>query len=148
MQATRFPKDTFAAVKLLLGHPSSHPQSALHQSLFSNAPATTPRGSPALASSGASYAVEEVLAMQFGYAKEMAEDTAGESVRDAVVTVPSWFGQTERQAVLDALDLAGLKSIGLVNDGTAGASFAVEKGERRAELMRCEHDEQPRSTTP
>ena len=58
--------------------------------------------------------------MQFAYAKEMAELTAGEIVREAVVTVPAWFGQSERAAVLDAIELAGLKSIGLVNDGTAG----------------------------
>lgn len=58
--------------------------------------------------------------MQFGYAKEMAEGVAGEQVREAVVTVPGWFGQSERAAVLDALELAGLRSIGLVNDGTAG----------------------------
>ncbi|KAL8277095.1 hypothetical protein RQP46_010523 [Phenoliferia psychrophenolica] len=119
--ATRFPKDTLTAVKLLLGHPSSHPQSALHSTLFANTQTTTSRGSPALAVSSGSYSVEEILAMQFGYAKEMAEETAGEGVRDAVVTVPSWFGHSERQAVLDALDLAGLRSIGLVNDGTAAA---------------------------
>ena len=58
--------------------------------------------------------------MQFAYAKEMAELTAREIVREAVVTVPAWFGQSERAAVLDAIELAGLKSIGLVNDGTAG----------------------------
>lgn len=59
--------------------------------------------------------------MQFGYAKEMAEETAGEVVRDAVVTVPGWFGQAERHAVVDAMDLVGLRCVGLVNDGTAGA---------------------------
>ncbi|KAK4698666.1 hypoxia up-regulated 1, partial [Phenoliferia sp. Uapishka_3] len=119
--ATRFPKDTFAAIKLLLGHPSTDPQSALHQSLFSNTLSTTSRGSPAIASSSGTFAVEEVLAMQLVYAKEMAEEAAGESVRDTVVTVPSWFGQAERQSVLDAVDLAGMRSIGLVNDGTAAA---------------------------
>lgn len=58
--------------------------------------------------------------MQLAYAKEVADETAGESVRDTVVTVPGWFSQSERQAVLDAVELAGLRSIGLVNDGAAG----------------------------
>lgn len=58
--------------------------------------------------------------MQFSHAKEMAEEVAGEPVREVVVTVPGWFGQGERKAMLDALELAGLRSIGLVNDGTAG----------------------------
>ncbi len=61
--------------------------------------------------------------MQLGYAKEMAEQAAGEPVREVVITVPSWFGQSERKAMLDAVELAGLRSIGLVNDGTAGKYF-------------------------
>lgn len=59
--------------------------------------------------------------MQLTYAKEMADEAAGgDKVRDVVMTVPGWFGQSERAAVLDAIELAGLRSIGLVNDGTAG----------------------------
>ncbi|KAI5474325.1 protein of heat shock protein Hsp70 family [Pseudohyphozyma bogoriensis] len=115
--ATRFPQFTFSSIKLLLGHPSTHPQAALHNSLYNTPPSTTARGSPAISS----YPVEEILAQQLVYAKEMAEEAAGESVRDTVITVPAWFGQSERQAVLDAIELAGLRSIGLVNDGTAAA---------------------------
>lgn len=125
VQATRFPQDTFSSIKLLLGHPSSHPQSQLHQSLYSSPAGTTARGSPSISSSSASFPVEEILAMQLTYAKEMADEVAGESVRDVVVTVPGWFGQSERQAVLDATELAGLRCIGLVNDGTAGTYFLV-----------------------
>lgn len=58
--------------------------------------------------------------MQLIYAKELADEVAAENVRDVVMTVPGWYGQSERQAVLDAIELAGLRSIGLVNDGTAG----------------------------
>nr|CRX79209.1 hypothetical protein ls5931a1_00047 [Leucosporidium scottii] len=119
--ATRFPQDTFAAVKLLLGHPASHPSAQLHQSLYSLPLGTTSRGAPTISSSQSSYPVEEVLAMQLAYAKEVADETAGESVREVVVTVPGWFSQSERQAVLDAVELAGLRSIGLVNDGAAAA---------------------------
>lgn len=124
LQATRFPRDTFSAVKLLLGGAATSAQAQLHRSLYPAAgpPATTTRGSPALSSSTTSYAVEEVLAMQLAYAKETAEGVAGEQVREALVTVPSWFGQSERVAVLDAVELAGLRCIGLVNDGTAGLS--------------------------
>ncbi|KAM0747743.1 actin-like ATPase domain-containing protein [Meredithblackwellia eburnea MCA 4105] len=115
--ATRFPQSSYAAIKLLLGHPATHTQALLHQSLFQLPPSTTSRGSPAVGG----FSVEEILSMQFSYAKEMAEDVAGEAVREAVVTVPNWFGQSERQAVLDSLDLAGLRALGLVNDGTAAA---------------------------
>ena len=67
--------------------------------------------------------------MQFAYAKEMAEELAGEIVRDCVLTVPAWFGHGERMAVLDGLELAGLRSIALVNDGTAGMSFLLSDRE-------------------
>ena len=60
--------------------------------------------------------------MQLTHAREMAEDIAKEGVREVVVTVPGWWSQSERAAMLDAIELAGLKSIGLVNDGTAGQS--------------------------
>jgi len=61
--------------------------------------------------------------MQFSYARELAESLAGEAVKDAVVVVPGWFNQFERQAVIDALEIGGLKSLGLINEGTAGESL-------------------------
>ncbi|SCV73166.1 BQ2448_7091 [Microbotryum intermedium] len=120
--ATRFPQDTFSAIKLVLGHPSSHPQSQLHSALYDLPISTTARGSPSLSSSSGSFAIEELLAMQFTNTRELAEEVAGEFVKDVVVTVPVWWTQSERQAVIDALELAGLRSVGLINDGTAGQS--------------------------
>ncbi|KAM0786120.1 hypothetical protein ACM66B_006930 [Microbotryomycetes sp. NB124-2] len=126
--ATRFPQDTFNSVKLVLGHPASHPQSQLYQSLFATKMSTTSRGSPALSSSTSSFSVEEILAMQLQHAKEVAEEQAGEAVRDVVMTVPAWFSHSERMAVLDAIELAGLNSVALVNDGTAAAvNFAMNR---------------------
>jgi hypoxia up-regulated 1 len=88
--------------------------------------------------------------MQLAYAKEVADETAGESVRDVVVTVPGWFSQSERQAVLDAVELAGLRSIGLVNDGAAGESrSSFVRRQRRMEIHRASSLlSQRRSTTP
>ncbi|GAA6007387.1 hypothetical protein JCM11491_004144, partial [Sporobolomyces phaffii] len=119
--ATRFPQDTVPSVKLLLGHGQSHPQSQLHAKLFSTPQTTTPRGTAAVTTSHASFPVEEVLAMQFGFAKELAESEAGEAVRETVVTVPAWYSDPERRAILDAADVAGLRVVGLVHDGTAVA---------------------------
>lgn len=76
--------------------------------------------------------------MQLAYVKALAEDVGGEPVPDVVVTVrpvdtaiyahanlhltqvPAFFSQFERQAVLDAIEIAGLKPIALINDGSAG----------------------------
>ena len=58
--------------------------------------------------------------MQFSYVKGLAEDLAsGEKITDAIITVPAYYSQFERQAVLDSVAIAGMKAITLVNDGTA-----------------------------
>lgn len=59
--------------------------------------------------------------MQFAYIRSLAEDLAGERVSDVVITVPSYFSHAERQAVLDSIEIAGLKALALINDGTAVA---------------------------
>ncbi len=79
----------------------------------------------------AEYTVEELLAMQFAYVKELAESVSSsstssstesrETVRDVVLAVPPYFTQFERDAIVDALEIAGLRLLALVNDGTAVA---------------------------
>lgn len=124
-QATRFPQDTIASVKLLVGHSPSHPQSQLHSSLFSNQLTTTARSSPAVRTTKETVPVEEALAYQLTLAKEMAEEQAKEPVRDVVITVPAWWAEVERKAMLDAAEIAGLRPVGLINDGAAGESASV-----------------------
>lgn len=90
-----------------------------------------------LRSNDLEWSVEELIAMQFAYVKELAESVAEDTVLDVVVTVsgyhpligegtydvqvPPFYSQFERQAVLDAVELSGLRPISLINDGTAGA---------------------------
>ncbi|GAA5827900.1 hypothetical protein JCM11251_007722 [Rhodosporidiobolus azoricus] len=119
--ATRFPQDTIPSIKLLLAHSPSHPQSRLHSSLFNLPQSTTSRLSPTVSTSKGAWPVEEVLAYQFSYAKELAEEHANEPVRETVVTVPGWFAEAERRSVVDAAEIAGLRVVGLVNDGAAAA---------------------------
>lgn len=57
--------------------------------------------------------------MQFAYVKHLAEALAGEVVTDAVIAVPPYFSQFERDAVADAVEIGGLRTLALVNDGTA-----------------------------
>jgi hypoxia up-regulated 1 len=67
--------------------------------------------------------VEELVAMQLAYIRSLALDVAGpgERVQDVVVTVPAFFSQFERDAIADAVELAGLRLLALVNDGAAVA---------------------------
>lgn len=70
---------------------------------------------------GKEWSVEELIAMQFSYVKSLAESFAQENVRDVVVTVPPFYSQFERDAIVDAVEVSGLKTLALVNDGTAVA---------------------------
>ncbi|TFY61703.1 hypothetical protein EVG20_g6959 [Dentipellis fragilis] len=100
--ATRFPQDTFNSLKYLLGVPG-------------NAESASPKPG------GKTWDVEELVAHQLAYVKQLAQDAAGEPVVDAVLTVPAYFSQFERDALADAVELAGLRLITLVHDGTAVA---------------------------
>ncbi|GAA6001699.1 uncharacterized protein JCM10292_004998 [Rhodotorula paludigena] len=123
--STRFPQDTLPSAKLLVGHSPAHPQSQLHASLFDLPQTSTARNSPAVTlgtgSKRANVPVEEALAFQLVYAKELAEEQANEPVRDAVITVPGWWAEKERRSMMDAAEIAGLRVVGLVNDGAAVA---------------------------
>ena len=70
---------------------------------------------------GKTWDAEEVVAMQLAYVKQLAEDAAGERVTDVIMTVPPFFTQFERDALADAVEIAGLKLLALINDGTAVA---------------------------
>lgn len=59
--------------------------------------------------------------MQLAYIRQLATDAAKEPVRDVVVTVPPYYSQYERDAIADAVEIAGLKLLTLINDGTAVA---------------------------
>ncbi|KAG9085799.1 lumenal Hsp70 protein [Ceratobasidium sp. 370] len=118
--ATRFPADTFASLKPLQGVLFDSGETTYYTTAAQIAFGPTKRGTFAgKRSNGDEYSVEELVAMQFDYVKDLAGQVAGETVRDVVVTVPAYFNQFQRQAVIDATEIAGLKLLTLVNDGTA-----------------------------
>ena len=65
------------------------------------------------------YAVEELVGMLFSDLKLQAEETAKEPVKEVVISVPAYFTHWQRRAIKDAAELAGLKVISMLNDGTA-----------------------------
>ena len=134
LQATRFPKDSYNSLKYLLGMPANADIISYYSSFASPevAPSTrftaaVRRGSnSASKESGAvpaTWDVEELVAMQLAYIRALAVDAAGpgERVQDVVVTVPAFFSQFERDAIADAIELAGLRLLALINDGAAVA---------------------------
>jgi hypoxia up-regulated 1 len=72
-------------------------------------------------SDGTEWAVEELVAMEFAYIKHLAELVANEKVTDVIVTVPAYYSQFERDAIADAIEISGLRTLALIHDGTAVA---------------------------
>ena len=141
LQATRFPKDSYNSLKYLLGVPADAEVAAYYSSFAPPALAPSTRFTAAIprgdGAGSATWDVEELVAMQFAYVRALAEDAAGERVQDVVVTVPPFYAQFERDAIADAVELAGLRLLALVNDGAAVAvnyamtrQFAADAPER------------------
>jgi hypoxia up-regulated 1 len=139
-QATRFPKDSYNSLKYLLGVPANADVVAYYSSFSPTTIAPSTRFTAAIPrgdEDAAKWDVEELVAMQFAYVRALAEEAAGERVHDVVVTVPAFYAQFERDAIADAVELAGLRLLALVNDGAAVAvnyamtrQFAADAPER------------------
>ncbi|KAI9009821.1 Hsp70 protein-domain-containing protein [Gaertneriomyces semiglobifer] len=128
--ATRFPQDTYRALKNLLGKRYDDPIAEEYRNAFGNAMVEIPgRGTIGFKSNEDTiYTVEELVAMQLAHAKSQAEVHGGEKVTGAVITVPPQWSHFERQALMDAADLAGLRTLMLMNDETAVAlNYATGK---------------------
>lgn len=67
-----------------------------------------------------SISVEEIATMKLKHIKNMAEKETEADIKDCVITVPEFWSIKERQALLDASQMAGLNVLGLINENTAG----------------------------
>ncbi|KAJ8481302.1 hypothetical protein ONZ51_g6075 [Trametes cubensis] len=120
--AGRFPLDSFSSLKFLQAAPYESEAVSFYTSVSTADVVKTERGTVALRrSDGTEWSVEELIAMQFSYVRELAESVAGEKVYDVIVTVPPYYTQFERDAVVDAIEISGLRTLALINDGTAVA---------------------------
>ncbi|KAE8723678.1 Heat shock 70 kDa protein 17 [Hibiscus syriacus] len=79
-------------------------------------------------SSDVSYSVEELMGMILKYASNLAEFHSKVTVKDAVISVPPYFGQAERKGLLRAAELAGINVISLINEHSGAAlQYGIDK---------------------
>jgi len=120
--ATRFPKDSYSYLKLLQAAPyDSEPAKYYAKISTAELKESVRKTVDLVRSTGTEWSNEELIAMQLGYVKHLAEAAAGEVVKDLIITVPAYYTQFERDAVADAVEIADLRLLALVHDGTAAA---------------------------
>ncbi len=82
------------------------------------------------------YSPEEISAMILGYLKDYAEKKAGQKISKAVITVPAYFNNAERESTKNAGKIAGLKVERIINEPTAAAlAYGIDKKEKEEKIL-------------
>ena len=133
-QAITNPENTVFGVKRLIGRKF---ESAEVQKDVENLPYLIKKaenGDVRIELRGKLYSPAEISSFILSYIKKYAEDYLGETVNDAVITVPAYFNDSQRQATKDAGKIAGLNVMRIINEPTA-ASLAYGLDKRREEKI-------------
>ncbi len=129
-QAVTNATNTVYAVKRLIGRKFNSPEV---QRMRDTAPfeiVDTPNGDAHIRVQGRIYSPQEISGIVLQRLKAAAEDFLGEAVTEAIVTVPAYFDDTQRQATKDASKIAGLKVERIINEPTAAAlAYGLGKSE-------------------
>ena len=125
-QAVTNPENTVFSVKRFMGRKASEVTEETRRVPYSVAP--DKNGDARITVRGKQYSPPEISAMVLQKLKQAAEDYLGEKVSDAVITVPAYFNDAQRQATKDAGQIAGLNVLRIVNEPTAAAlAYGLDK---------------------
>jgi molecular chaperone DnaK len=129
-QAVTNPENTFFAIKRLIGRRMDDPMVAKDKKLVPYNIVKADNGDAWVESRGQKYAPSQISAYTLTKMKETAERYLGEPVTQAVITVPAYFNDSQRQATKDAGKIAGLEVLRIINEPTAAAlAYGLDKKE-------------------
>jgi len=131
-QAVTNPTNTLFAIKRLIGRPSDDPMVSKDKGMVPYEIVEGENGDAWVRVKGEDYAPSQISAFILGKMKETAESYLGEEVTQAVITVPAYFNDAQRQATKDAGKIAGLEVLRIINEPTAAAlAYGLDKKETK-----------------
>jgi molecular chaperone DnaK len=127
-QAVTNPSRTFFAIKRLIGRTFDDPMTKKDMGLVPYHIIKGPNGDAWVEADGKQYSPSQISAFTLQKMKETAESYLGQPVTQAVITVPAYFNDAQRQATKDAGKIAGLEVLRIINEPTAAAlAYGLDK---------------------
>ncbi|WP_046862098.1 molecular chaperone DnaK [Microvirga massiliensis] len=127
-QAVTNPERTFFAIKRLIGRTFDDPMTQKDRELVPYKIIRGPNGDGWVEADGKQYSPSQISAFILQKMKETAESYLGQTVTQAVITVPAYFNDAQRQATKDAGKIAGLEVLRIINEPTAAAlAYGLDK---------------------
>ena len=125
-QAVTNPTKTIASIKRFMGHSFAEVSGEAKRVPYSVVKGDN--NTPRVDIDGRLYTAQELSAMTLQKMKKTAEDYLGQTVTEAVITVPAYFNDAQRQATKEAGEIAGLKVMRIINEPTAAAlAYGLDK---------------------
>ena len=129
-QGVTNPENTFYAIKRLIGRTFKDPMTRKDMDMVAYKIVAADNGDAWVEGRGEKYSPSQISAFILQKMKETVESYLGETVSEAVITVPAYFNDSQRQATKDAGRIAGLEVLRIINEPTAAAlAYGLEKKE-------------------